>query len=139
MAEAANGGGVRPLEIGDVVSAMFPAHRPGGHEQEGHRPAVVVGLPQRLGTPRFAALMLAPMTTDRGQDWAQNSPAMYPRYAAGVAGLRSSSICLLDQTRALDTRRISRYRGALNEDQYRPIRDALRTIFGEAEGQRRSR
>ena len=128
-----DGDGVRRLEIGDVVSALFPVHRPGGHEQEGHRPAVVVGLPERLGTPRFGSSMLAPMTSDRGQDWAKRSSGLYPRYAAGTAGLRSPSICLLDQTRALGSERISRYRGTLDEDQYRPIRNGLREIFGDGD------
>lgn len=116
-----------------MVSALFPVHRPGGHEQEGYRPAVVVGLPERLGTPRFGGPMLAPMTSDRGQDWAKRSPALYPRYAAGTAGLRSPSICLLDQTRALGSERVSHYRGTLGEDQYRPIHDGLRKIFGGVE------
>lgn len=40
------------LEIGDVVSALFPL-QPGGREQEGYRPAMVVGLPELAGTPRF--------------------------------------------------------------------------------------
>ncbi|MBA2441370.1 MAG: type II toxin-antitoxin system PemK/MazF family toxin [Rubrobacter sp.] len=119
------------MEIGDVVSALFPVHRPGGHEQEGYRPAVVVGLPERVGTPRYGVLILSPMTTDRRQGWAERSPALYPRYAAGTAGLRSPSLCLLDQTRTLDVGRVSRYRGRLSEDQYRPVRDGLRRILAE--------
>lgn len=118
-------GGIRRLEIGDVVSALFPVHRPGGHEQAGYRPAVVVGVPERLGTPRFGSLLLAPMTSDRGQDWAERSPALYPRYAAGTAGLRSPSICLLDQTRALESERVNRYRGTLDAGQYQPIHTGL--------------
>ena len=57
----------RPLNIGDVITARFPVHRPVGHEQEGLRPALVIGLPNRVGSPRFAMLLLAPMTTDRQQ------------------------------------------------------------------------
>ncbi len=131
MASIANADNVRRLEIGDVVSALFPVHRPGGHEQEGYRPAVVVGLPERVGTPRYGVLILSPMTTDRRQGWAEQSPALYPRYAAGTAGLRSPSLCLLDQTRTLDVGRVSRYRGRLSEDQYRPVRDGLRRILAE--------
>lgn len=133
VADAANGHGDRRLETGDVVSTLFPVHRPGGHEQEGYRPAVVVGLPERPGAPRFGGLLLVPMTSDRGQDRAEHSPALYPRYAAGMAGLRSPSICLLDQTRALGSERVSRYRGTLGEDQYRPIHDGLRRILGEGD------
>lgn len=117
-----------------MVTALFPAHRPGGHEQEGYRPTVVVGLPERLGVPRFGALLLAPMTTDRGQEWARRAPALYPRYAAGTANLRSPSICLLDQTRALDAGRVSRLRGALDEHQYRTIHDGLQKMIGAENG-----
>ena len=77
--------------------AQFPAHEPREREQEGYRLAVVVGLPERIGTPRFAVLLLAPMTSDTGKDWAKQATALYLRYAAGTAGLRSISICLLDQ------------------------------------------
>lgn len=119
------------LGIGDVVFALFPAHRPGGHEQEGMRPAVVVGLPGRLGEPRFGVLVVAPLTTDRGQEWAERNPDLYPRFPEGTANLRSSSICLLDQVRALDAGRIRRYRGRLNRDEYRPVRDGLRYTFAD--------
>ncbi len=75
------------LGFGDIVFALFPAHRPGGLEQEGMRPAVVVGLPERLGEPRFGGLIVAPMTTDRGQEWAERSPGLYPRFPEGTASL----------------------------------------------------
>ncbi len=114
--------GERRLKIGDIVSAMFPTHDPRGREQEGYRPAVVVGLPERTGTPRFGVLLLAPMTSDKGQDWAEQAPARYP---AGTAGLRSDSICLLDQVRALSVERVHRYHGSLNNEEYQPIREGL--------------
>ena len=43
----------KTLAVGDVISALFPEHVPGGREQQGYRPAVVVGIPERLGLPRF--------------------------------------------------------------------------------------
>ena len=122
----ASGNGLR---VGDVVFALFPAHRPGGYEQEGMRPAVVVGLPERLGEPCFGVLIVAPMTTDRGLEWAERSPTLYPRFPEGTANLRSPSICLLDQVRSLDASRVRRYRGSLNRDQYRPVHQGLRRIF----------
>jgi mRNA interferase MazF len=60
------------LAAGDVVSAFFPEHIPGGHEQQGLRPAVV-GVPERLGEPRFEVLVVVPMTTDRDQEWSKRS------------------------------------------------------------------
>jgi mRNA interferase MazF len=121
------------LEIGDVVSALFPSHDPVGREQEGHRPAVVVGIPELLGVPRFGVLLCAPMTSDRGQPWAQQALGLYPRYKAGTAGLRSASICLLDQVRALSVERVSRYRGTLSNEEYEPIRVGLARMMGFSE------
>ena len=119
------------LEIGDVVSALFPLHQPGGREQEGYRPAVVVGLPELAGTPRFGVLIVAPMTTDRGQEWAKRSPELYPRYPAGTANLRSASVCLLDQVRSLDVARVRGYRGTLSGEEYAPIRNGLEKVIGD--------
>lgn len=121
----------KSLETGAVITALFPLHHPGGHEQEGYRPAVVVGLPELAGTPRFEVLIVAPMTTDNGQEWVNQSPQLYPRYPTGTANLRSSSICLLDQIRALDVDRVYRHRGVLSNEQYRPIRRALDRMFGD--------
>ena len=118
------------LGIGDVVFALFPGHDPAGHEQEGYRPAVVVGLPERLGAPRFGVLLCVPMTTDKGQAWAERASGLYPRYPAGTGGLRSPSICLLDQTRSLGVERVSRYRGTLSDEDYEPIRVGLGRMLG---------
>jgi mRNA interferase MazF len=131
-----SGGGVpdgEMLAAGDVISAVFPEHVPGGHEQQGRRPAVVVGVPELLGEPRFEVLIVVPMTTDRDQGWSKRSPALYPRLAKGTAKLRSPSICLLDQVRAIGAGRVRGYRGTLTADQYRPIRDGLREMISCAE------
>jgi mRNA interferase MazF len=100
----------RSLQFGDIVTARFPQQNPQGREQEGYRPAIVVGFPNRLGIPRFSLIVVIPMTTDRGQTWAITSPDLYPRFAAGVAGLSSPSIALLDQVRVLDVNRLIDYR-----------------------------
>ncbi len=116
-----------------MISALFPEHVPGGHEQQGLRPAVVVGIPERLGIPRFEVLIVVPMTTDRGQEWSRRSPALYPRFPKGTANLRSPSLCLLDQIRAIGAERVRGYRGTLGADQYRPIHDGLRRIMSYTE------
>lgn len=97
------------LKFGDIVTARFPEQNPQGREQEGFRPAIVVGFPNRLGTPRFRLIIVIPITTDRGQAWAIASPDLYPRFTAGTGGLRQPSIALLDQVRVLDVTRISEY------------------------------
>lgn len=87
------------------------------------RPAVVVGLPEVLGEPRYPLMMLAPLTTDHGQAWALRSPALYPRLSGGTGGLRVDSFVLLDQLRALDEARMAGYLGALPNEAYEPIRE----------------
>jgi mRNA interferase MazF len=121
----------RLLAIGDVVVASFPLHDPHGHEQEGTRPAVVVGLPELVGEPRFPIVFLAPFTSDRGQSWADRSPNLYPRFPGGTVDLPAASICLLDQTRAVDIRRVVEYRGRLDDALYRPIGEGLMRLFGD--------
>jgi mRNA interferase MazF len=119
----------RVLQIGDVVTAKFPSQVPSGREQEGYRPAIVVGIPSRLGQLRFPLVFVVPMTTDRGQEWATFSPELYVRFSAGVAGLKSPSIALLDQVRAIDVSRISTYRGNLTAQEYEAIAQALQQIM----------
>lgn len=103
----------RLLQFGDVVTVRFPQQNPQGREQEGYRPAIVVGFPIRLGVPRFQLIIVIPMTTNHGQAWVIASPDLYPRLSAGVARLRLPSIALLDQVRAIDVNRIVEYRGKL--------------------------
>ena len=82
------------LSIGDIVIAAIPEKVPSGHEQEeeGLRPAVVVGLPDRLGPGRFPVIVVVPFTSYRAQAWVAAAPECYPHFAAGVAGLRSPSV-----------------------------------------------
>lgn len=98
----------------------LPQHTPPGHEQSGFRPAVVVGLPERLGTQRFPMLVVAPLTTQIGE-WARNAPDLYPFFAAGTGGLRYDSVGLLDHLRGLDATRVHRRLGRLRADQFAPV------------------
>ncbi|NUN66626.1 type II toxin-antitoxin system PemK/MazF family toxin [Pseudanabaena biceps] len=117
------------LQIGDVVTAQFPSQNPSGREQEGFRPASVVGIPSRLGKLRFPLAFVVPMTTDRGQEWADINPNLYVRFSAGVANLKSPSIALLDQVRAIDISRIVAYRGSLTPQEYEAISKAIQQIM----------
>jgi mRNA interferase MazF len=117
------------LQIGDVITAKFPSQNPSGREQEGFRPAIVVGIPSRLGKLRFPLVFVVPMTTDRGQEWADINPNLYVRFSAGVANLKSPSIALLDQVRAIDVSRIVAYRGSLTPQQYEAIAESLQKIM----------
>jgi mRNA interferase MazF len=95
---------------------------------------VVVGIPERLGLPRFEVLIVVPMTADRGQRWSEHSPALYPRLQKDTAKLRSPSICLLDQIRSIGAEMVRGYRGTLDAEQYRPIHDGLRTMMSHDGG-----
>lgn len=86
-------------------------------------------MPDVVGTPRFPVVLLAPLTTDRGQRWAEQSPDLYPKLQKGTANLRSDSICLLDQIRSLGLERLRGYRGTLSEAEYRPMREGLLRIL----------
>ena len=118
-----------PIVVGDLVIARFPTQNPQGREQFGVRPALVVGVPQRLGIPRFPLLIVAPMTSDRSQTWAVASPDLYPTLAGGEAGLPQNSIILLDQVRAIDLNRIVRYLGSLSSERYQPILNSFQIMF----------
>jgi mRNA interferase MazF len=115
---------VRPIKIGDILLVELPQHRPPGHEQQGLRPAIVVGLPNKLGVPRYPTILVVPLTTQIG-NWAERSPNLYPRLPAGTAGLTRQSVVLLDHLRAIDLRRIRRFIGSLQGEVFNPIRENL--------------
>ena len=117
------------VSFGDILVIMLPTHAPRGHEQEGERPAVVVGLPDRAGQPRFPTVLVIPLTTQEGI-WSRKAPLLYPRLRTGAGGLPRPSIALLDQVRSIDSRRVSRYLGSLTGKEFQPIRKGLKKIFG---------
>ena len=54
----------QPLKCGDVVFVNLPSQNPKGHEQEGRRPAVIVGVP--LKNVRYPVVVVVPLTTQFG-------------------------------------------------------------------------
>ena len=121
------------LALGDVLTVVIPERVPPGHEQEGVRPAVVVGLPDRLGPGRFPVVIVVPFTSYRGQNWVDAAPERYPRFEAGVAGLRSPSAALLDQLLAVDLQRVRTRRGRLTPEQYEAVRIGLERMSAVGE------
>lgn len=121
--------GVVRLNLGDVLTTDLPGHVPHGREQEGFRPAVVVGLPTLAGPTRFPMVLVAPVTTDRGQPWAIRNATLYPALAAGAGGLPSASIVLLDQIRAVDPSRLRVRKGTLSPDELGLVQGGLRHIL----------
>lgn len=114
------------LEHGDVVVVTLPSHQPKGHEQEGKRPAIVLGIPD--GEVRYPVILIAPLTTQVG-DWVHKNPGLYPQLAAGSDGLSQKSVVLLDQIRAVDVQRVTAYLGTLTDEQYQPLVEGLKRIF----------
>lgn len=114
------------LTLGDVVLARFPSHYPPGHEQEGLRPALVVGTP--YGQQRFSTVIVAPLTTVPGP-WGKRNRTLYPQLPTGIAGLHNASTVLLDQVRALDAGRLTAYLGTVPNEPLRAIRSQLLRLF----------
>lgn len=115
------------LAIGDVALVALPSSQPRGREQEGQRPAIVVGIPQ--GRVRFPMLLIAPLTSQEGE-WVQNNRVLYPTLEAGAGGLTRRSVVLLDQIRAIDARRLVAYLGSLTPAEHGVIAPGLKQIFG---------
>ncbi|MDB5101500.1 MAG: transcriptional modulator of MazE/toxin, MazF [Cyanobacteria bacterium RYN_339] len=115
----------KSLAPGDVVTVNLPSHQPAGREQEGYRPAVVVGVPSLAGPVRFPVVIIVPLTTDSGQSWAVAHPVLYPVLAAGAGGLPVASICLADQVRSLDLARVHVRRGTLSNPEFEAVSMAV--------------
>ncbi|EKV01289.1 growth inhibitor [Leptolyngbya sp. PCC 7375] len=116
----------RKLRKGDIVLVTLPEQYPSMHEQQGMRPALIVGIPP--GETRFLLAIMAPMTTQIG-DWTKINPKVYPVLPAGTGNLKKDSVVLLDQIRAVDMRRITKYLGSLTEAEYKTISVGLDEIF----------
>lgn len=117
----------RKVAWGDVLLVALPGHVPSGKEQEGMRPAVVVGIPPQ--PVRYPVLILAPLTSQRGR-WSEANPRLYPALGPGVAGLRTASTVLVDQLRACDVTRIKGLIGKLDASAADQVRAALRAVLG---------
>ncbi len=116
-------------EPGMLFWADLGLRLPPGHEQQGGRPLLLLGVPSSLGPVRFPMLIVAPVTSYREQPWAHSAPRLYPRLEAGAGGLPRTSLVLLDQLQALDPRRITGYLGRLSPTEYDPIRASLRALL----------
>jgi len=114
------------LKCGDVVFVNLPSHSPKGHEQEGRRPAIIVGVP--LGDVRYPVVVVVPLTTQFG-GWVNRNSSLYPIIQAGAAGLPQKSVALCDQIRAVDIQRVIGYLGSLSFEQYLPIIDGVKRVL----------
>ena len=116
----------RELARGDVLVVRFPIHQPLGREQEGRRPAVLVGLPWE--PVRYPVALVVPLTTQPG-GWAARNPHLYPQLPSGAGGLTVDSIALLDQIRSLDVTRIDKFLGSLPDQHRETVLTGLRRLL----------
>jgi mRNA interferase MazF len=116
--------------IGWVLRVNLAQRIPPGHEQEGLRPVVVVGLPSLAGQPRYPVFVVVPLTTNRAQGWVRNSPNLYPRIPSGAGGLPKDSVVLLDQVQIIDASRVALKLGELSKTEMVQISRGLKKIMG---------
>ena len=115
------------LNRGDIILINLPSHNPRGHEQEGIRPAVIIGLPP--GDVRYPVVVVVPLTTQLG-GWVRKNPLLYPIIQSGTGGLTQKSVVLCDQIRAVDVQRVVGYLGKLPSIEYIAIINGLRQVLG---------
>ncbi len=103
-------------DAGDVVWISFSPQA--GHEQPGHRPAVV--LSPAIYNAKTSLMLCCPMTTH-----IKNYP-----FEVTIAGDEPSAV-LADQVRSLDWRkRRARRKGAISTEKLAEVRTKLRTLIG---------
>jgi mRNA interferase MazF len=112
--------------VKEVLWADLPIRDPHGHEQEGHRPVIVVSVPEDIEAIPYRVLHVVPVTKTA------LSGVLFPTLAAGVGGLPLESTALIFQTMVLDVRRVSGRLGVLNDLEFAPIRTGLQALFGAA-------
>jgi mRNA interferase MazF len=115
--------------VGWILRINLEKRVPSGHEQEGVRPVVVIGVPAKIGKPRYPMLIIVPLTTDRNATWSERSPLLYPRIPAGSGGIQSDSLALLDQIRAVDVSRVVAKAGELADSEMKAIYNGLKHLI----------
>lgn len=116
------------LGIRDVVLANFPQHSPPGHEQEGLRPAIIIG----WSDAHYPMVRLLPTSTlidektGIKREWSDDFPEIFPVFPKGTGGLERDSILLANQTRWLGRDRIVDHYGSLTVREYAVVANALR-------------
>ncbi|MFZ2956517.1 MAG: type II toxin-antitoxin system PemK/MazF family toxin [Candidatus Ozemobacteraceae bacterium] len=93
------------------------------------QPILVVGLPAKVGQPRYPMLIVVPLTTDRSAKWSEASPILYPKIPAGSGGIQKDSLALLDQIRAVDVSRVVGKAGSFSDAEMMPIINGLKHLI----------
>jgi len=117
----------RALQVGDVIEVTYPRRVSKGHEQEVRRPAIVIGIPEKVGKLRHPLVITIPVTTSIG-DWA-NEKKIYITLNKGEGSLLENSVVLTDQIVSTDISRITGLFGTLSENRIKFIKEILKQVL----------
>lgn len=111
------------FNIRDVVWATLPTRDPHGHEQEGSRPVVIVGIPSKIQDIPYDVIQIVPVTKT------SLTGVLFPTLRAGSGGLPLKSTALVYQLMVLDISRVTGRLGKLTADQYAPILEGVKATL----------
>lgn len=108
----------RRPDVLEGAVAWVDLGRTRGHEQSGHRPAVVVSAPDHLATATDLVAVVPVTTTDRA----------WPNHVrlTGPHGLAQPSWAMAEQVRTIDRTRVTGISGAVDEPTLATVRRFLR-------------
>lgn len=116
------------IKVRDVVIANFPKHDPPGHEQEGMRPAIIIGFADKP----YPMVDLIPISslfderTGKRKEWVDDPLSDCLIFPKNTANLNKDSVVLLGQSRHLGRDRIVDYCGRLTLEEFAAVVKALR-------------
>jgi mRNA interferase MazF len=118
------------MKAGYVVNARLSRRVPGGREQQGLRPCIVVSNPADVGWQRYPTLLVVPLTTTDG-NWVKKGKKLYCTLKATQGGVKEDCIAMLDQMQVIDVSRIVGKLGELTSAELEPVRFGVRAMFAD--------
>ena len=114
------------MDRGDVVRVQLPRPAgPSGREQFGTRPAVVVQ-DEKKSHASLSTVVVVPLTS---QLYAARFPGSFVVAPSARNGLRTDSVVLTHQVRAIDRRRIEAVIGKLEDGDMTTLDAELRSLL----------
>jgi mRNA interferase MazF len=110
------------MEIGDVCAVEIPSSN--GHEQSGSRPAIVIQASRY--EDRLPTVLIVPLTS---RLTAQSFPGTFLIQPDSDNNLKTASVALVFQLRAIDRRRVRRRLGRLSAPDLAQLRDQMKALL----------
>jgi mRNA interferase MazF len=110
------------MDIGDIHTIDIPSTN--GHEQAGHRPAIIVQAPQF--EKQLPTVLIVPLTSQLA---AQAFPGTFLIHPDTDNGLAVSSVALVFQLRAIDKRRLKRKIGRLSHHHLSQLHQHIKKLM----------